>query len=319
MSSNTYHNGKNELVGQSPKLLQVSRLIEKLASSRCAVLIQGESGTGKEVVAKSIYNKNPKGNFVTIDCSSLVGSLMESELFGHMKGSFTGAVNSKIGLLESANLGTAFFDEIGELPLELQAKLLRVLHEKEFRPVGSLVTKRSDFRLIAATNKKLEEEVTKGTFRKDLYYRLGVVNIQLAPLRERPEDIPALAAHFLQRYGSGHILTRECLEALLVYDWPGNVRELEHAIEGMTAISDGIDLGLQDLPKSILEYVKQIRLPANRKNSSPDFPGTLFESEKAMIRQALEFTKGDKLAASAMLGISRATLFRKLKEYQLAC
>ena len=307
---------KYELVGQSPKLHQVSRLIGKLAIRRCSVLILGESGTGKEIVAKSIYNRNPAGNFVTIDCSSLVGPLMESELFGHMKGSFTGAVNSKIGLLELANTGTAFFDEIGELPLELQAKLLRVLQEKEFRPVGSLSTRRSDFRLIAATNKNLEDEVRSGRFRKDLYYRLKVVSLQLAPLRERREDIPALIAHFLNRYGDGHVLTQACKDAFLQYDWPGNVRELEHAIEGMTAISEGILLDLPDLPKSIFEYVQEQDSPSNHE-ASPDFPGTLIELEKKTIRKALQFTKGDRLAASVLLGIGRATLFRKLREYNI--
>ncbi len=325
------------LVGQSPKLHQVSRLIEKMAVSRNSVLILGECGTGKEVVARSIYNKNPKGNFVTIDCSSLVGPLMESELFGHMKGSFTGAVNSKIGLLELANTGTAFFDEIGELPLDLQAKLLRVIQEKEFRPVGSLVTKKSDFRIIAATNKDLEKEVEKGTFRKDLYYRLKVVNLRLAPLRERREDIPALAAHFLQRYGSGHVFTQECMEAFLVYDWPGNVRELQHAIEGMTAVHTGPLLHVYDLPSSIRNFLHTQRLPARAVAASasssgnyvsapslelrefPDCPiPTLMEAERRMILQALEFTKGDRLAASMILGIGRTTLYRKLKEYQLA-
>ena len=330
----------NVLVGQSPKLHQVGRLIEKLAQSRNSVLILGECGTGKEVVARSIYNKNPKGPFVTIDCSSLVGPLMESELFGHVKGSFTGALNTKIGLLELANNGTAFFDEIGELPLELQAKLLRVLQEKEYRPVGSLVTKRSDFRIVAATNKDLEKEVDKGTFRKDLYYRLKVVNVRLAPLRERREDVPALVAHFLERFGSGHVLTQECLEAMLTYDWPGNVRELEHAIEGMVAIHTGPLLHVQDLPSCIRNFLHHQRLPAMAAAASTmhstsqgidyvnaqtpqimQFPNcpvpTLIEMERRMIQQALEYTKGDRLTAATILGIGRTTLYRKLKEYQM--
>ena len=189
------------LVGQSPRIRNVLRMVEKLGRCRWPVLLLGETGTGKEVVARSIHKVQPVGPFVTIDCSSLVGPLMESELFGHVKGAFTGAVTSKTGLIEVANGGTAFFDEIGELPLDLQAKLLRVLQEKEFRPVGSLTHRRSDFRVIAATNRDLAKEVEKGTFRRDLFYRLNVVNLRLAPLRDRKEDIPALIAHFLARHG----------------------------------------------------------------------------------------------------------------------
>ena len=328
------------MVGQSPKLHQVNRLVEKLAQSRNSVLILGECGTGKEVVARNIYNQNPRGPMVVIDCSSLVGPLMESELFGHAKGSFTGAINAKIGLLELANGGTAFFDEIGELPLDLQAKLLRVLQEKEFRPVGSLTTKRSDFRIIAATNKDLEKEVEKGTFRKDLYYRLKVVNVKIAPLRERREDVPALIAHFLVRYGKNHSLTQECIEALITYDWPGNVRELEHTIEGMAAIHTGPLLHVQDLPSAIRNFHHAQRMPAraavaasgsNSSHYEPaytpspqvvEFPNcpipTLIEMERRMIEQALDYTKGDRHTAAMILGIGRTTLYRKLKEYQIA-
>src|SRR5579863_7248201 len=181
---------RHVLVGQSPRARQVLRLIEKMGNCHWPALLLGETGTGKEVVAREIHNRSPHGPFMTIDCSSMVGPLMESELFGHVKGAFTGAANAKIGLIEAANGGTAFFDEIGELPLDLQAKLLRVLQEKEFRPVGSLTTRRSDFRIIAATNRDLAKEVVKGTFRRDLYFRLNVINIRLAPLRERKEDIP---------------------------------------------------------------------------------------------------------------------------------
>ena len=227
------------LVGQSPRIRNVLRMVEKLGRCRWPVLLLGETGTGKEVVARSIHNLNPVGPFVTIDCSSLVGPLMESELFGHTKGAFTGAHMPKTGLIESANGGTAFFDEIGELPLDLQSKLLRVLQEKEFRPVGSLTQRRSDFRVIAATNRDLAKEVEKGTFRRDLFYRLNVVNLRLAPLRDRKEDIPGLIAHFLTRYGRGHTLTQETLETMLSYDWPGNVRELENCIQHMVAINSG--------------------------------------------------------------------------------
>src|ERR1700741_2449964 len=217
---------RHVLVGQSPRTRQVIQLIEKLGKCRWPALLLGETGTGKEVVARAIHNIAGVGPFVTIDFSSLVGPLMESELFGHVKGAFTGATATKIGLIEAANGGTAFFDEIGELPLDLQAKLLRVLQEKEFRPVGSLGTRRSDFRIIAATNRDLAKEVEKGTFRRDLYFRLNVINIRLAPLRERREDIPALINHFLARVGGNYSITAEALEVMLNYDWPGNVREL---------------------------------------------------------------------------------------------
>src|SRR5579863_3824738 len=189
------------LVGQSPRTRQILRLIEKLGKCRWPALLLGETGTGKEVVARAIHAMTvSKEAFVTIDCSSMVGPLMESELFGHVKGAFTGAANAKVGLIEAANGGTAFFDEIGELPLDLQAKLLRVLQEKEFRPVGSLITRRSDFRIIAATNRDLAKEVERGTFRRDLFFRLNVVTVRIPPLRERKEDLPLLIEYFLEKF-----------------------------------------------------------------------------------------------------------------------
>src|SRR6202162_3887655 len=231
---------RHVLVGQSPRTRQVLRLIDKLGKCRWPALLMGETGTGKEVVARAIHSLTAsKEPFVTIDCSSMVGPLMESELFGHVKGAFTGAATTKIGLIESANGGTAFFDEIGELPLDLQAKLLRVLQEKEFRPVGSLTTRRSDFRIIAASNRDLAREVEKGTFRRDLFFRLNVINIRLSPLRERKEDIPELINHFLTRVGGNYTVTAEAMEAMLSYDWPGNVRELENLIHIMVDIYSG--------------------------------------------------------------------------------
>src|ERR1700678_1541804 len=206
-----YDETRHVLVGQSPRARQVLKMIEKLGRCRWPALLLGETGTGKEVVARQIHQISPQGPFVTIDCSSMVGPLMESELFGHVKGAFTGAATTKIGLIEAANGGTAFFDEIGELPLDLQAKLLRVLQEKEFRPLGSLNTRRSDFRISAATNRDLAKEVEKGTFRRDLFFRLNVINIRLAPLRERKEDIPALINDFLSRAGGNHSLTAEAM------------------------------------------------------------------------------------------------------------
>src|SRR5580658_3688285 len=248
---------RHVLVGQSPRTRQVLHLIEKLGRCRWPALLLGETGTGKEVVARAIHSLSPAGPFVTIDCSSMVGPLMESELFGHVKGAFTGAATAKVGLIETANGGTALFDEIGELPLDLEAKLLRVLQEKEFRPVGATGTRRSDFRIIAATNRDLAKEVEKGTFRRDLFFRLNVINLRLAPLRERREDIPALINHFLSRVGGNYSVTAEAMEVLLTYDWPGNVRELENCVQHMVAINSGPLLHAADLPSSLQNFILQ--------------------------------------------------------------
>jgi transcriptional regulator with PAS, ATPase and Fis domain len=330
------------LIGQSQRIRQVLKLVDKLGRCRWPVLLLGETGTGKEVVARAIHNVSPVGPFVPIDCSSLVGPLMESELFGHVKGSFTGAVVAKTGLIELADGGTAFFDEIGELPLDLQAKLLRVLQEKEFRPVGSLLQRRSDFRVIAATNRDLAREVEKGTFRRDLFYRLNVVNLKIAPLRDRKEDIPALIAHFLSRYGRNHSLTQETLEAMLSYDWPGNVRELENCIQHMVAINSGPLIHTIDMPSMLQSHLTSRRsqsmavgalaaVPPHhvaagecatepralpRAECPPIIP--LMQMEKQAIIGALEYTKGDRAVAANLLGIGRTTLYRKLKEYQIA-
>jgi DNA-binding NtrC family response regulator len=334
------------LVGNSARIRHVLKLVDKLGRCRWPVLLQGETGTGKEVVARAIYGVNPVGPFVTIDCSSLVGPLMESELFGHMRGAFTGAVAPKTGLIETADGGTAFFDEIGELPLDLQAKLLRVLQEKEFRPVGSLVQRRSDFRVIAATNRDLAKEVEKGAFRRDLFYRLNVVNLRISPLRDRKEDIPALIGHFLNRYGKNHTLLPETLEAMVSYDWPGNVRELENCIQHLVAINSGPLLHAADLPSMLQHHLmtRQSRYlsvgagvgPVTNGLSSlraateledewgapPRKPaGTilpLMQMEKQAILEALEYTQGDRAVAAHLLGIGRTTLYRKLKEYRLA-
>src|SRR5580704_2782024 len=248
---------KPALVGQSPRTRHVLQMIQKLGKCRWPALLLGETGTGKEVVARAIHNISPAGPFVTIDCSSMVGPLMESELFGHVNVFFTGAATAKIGLIEAANGGTAMFDEIGELPLDLQAKLLRVLQEKEFRPVGAVSTRHSDFRVIAATNRDLAAEVEKGTFRRDLYFRLNVVNIRLSPLRERREDIPALINHFLSRVGGNYSVTAEALEGMPSYEWPGNVRELENCVQHMVAINSGPLLHVADRPSSLQNHLLQ--------------------------------------------------------------
>jgi DNA-binding NtrC family response regulator len=340
----TFDETRHVLVGRSARTRHVLRLIEKLGNCRWPALLLGETGTGKEVVARDIHTRNPIGPFVTIDCSSMVGPLMESELFGHVKGAFTGAASAKTGLIEAANGGTAFFDEVGELPLDLQAKLLRVLQEKEFRPVGSLTTRRSDFRIIAATNRDLHTEVEKGTFRRDLYFRLNVINIRLSPLRERIEDIPSLINHFLERAGAHHTITPEAMEVLLSYDWPGNVRELENCIQHMVAINSGPLLHVADLPSNLQNHLAQKKsqyltaaagIGFDRHTSTqepsaganhtvetvPPGPAAvipLSELERRAIINALDYTKGDRAVAAHLLGIGRTTLYRKLKEYQLA-
>jgi DNA-binding NtrC family response regulator len=316
------------LIGQSARMRHVQTLIEKLGRSKWPALLLGETGTGKEVVARAIHNVKPVGPFVTIDCSAMVGQLMESELFGHVKGSFTGAVMAKPGLIELANGGTAFLDEVGELPLELQAKLLRVLQEKEFRPVGSVQTRRSDFRIIAATNRDLSKEVEKGMFRKDLFYRLNVVSVRLAPLRERRDDIPGLIDFFLEKYGRGQVIDSAALELMTQYDWPGNVRELENAVQQMVALDSGPTIGAGSLPSPLRNYqlasefgdASAAPSPAQL-HFRPDIGSQILplaEVERRSILQALEQTRGDRALAAHLLGIGRTTLYRKLKEYGVA-
>ncbi len=329
------------IVGVSEAIQKTIRLIRKVGRGPWPVLVLGETGTGKELVARAVHDVQSRGPFVTIDCSALVGPLMESELFGHVRGAFTGAVGAKTGLIERANGGTAFFDEIGELSLDLQAKLLRVLQEKEFRPVGSVAARRSDFRVIAATNRDLAREVERGNFRRDLYYRLNVVCLKLAPLRERKDDIGPLVEHFLQRYGAGHRLTKEAMDALMEYDWPGNVRELENCIQQMVAINTGPLLHVHDLPSPVRNFLVARRKPvasaaaagyrgsvraaARAEPFPPHRPVAgdppvlpLEEVERRAILQALQYTNGDRAVAASLLGIGRTTLYRKLKEYCLA-
>ena len=244
------------LVGQSPQIREIRQLIEKIARTRSPVLLLGETGVGKEVVARAIHDANPAGNFVPIDCGSLVGPLMESELFGHTKGAFTGAAEPKKGLIELASGGTAFFDEIGDLPFEMQVKLLRVLQEREYRPIGSLVRYKVDLRVIAATHRDLAREVARGGFRQDLYYRLNVITLRIPPLRDHMEDLIPLIEHFLQRLGGRHSLTHECRAALLDYHWPGNVREVWNCLQRMTAMNTGPLLHVGDLPSPIRNHLQ---------------------------------------------------------------
>lgn len=308
------------IVGSSAKIQDVLRMISRLKDTHTPVLITGESGTGKELVARAIHFRGSFANrpFVAVDCGSLVPTLIESELFGYEKGAFTGALKSKAGLFQSANGGTIFLDEIGELPTELQAKLLRVLQEKEIRPVGSNQKIKVDVRVIAATNRDLEAEYRNGTFRKDLYFRLNVVTVHLPSLRERRSDIPTLAHWFMDRInpGSSMQVTTAAMKCLLQYDWPGNVRELENCIERAIALGDRKTIDVNDLPPSMASSSPGSE-PAMPAPASTVSSTDLEDIERATIQRVFEQVNGDKAMAGKMLGISRATLYRKLKRYNI--
>ena len=323
--------GMGGLVGQSPEMEKLYRILSKVAYSTHPVLILGESGTGKELVARSIHFNGPNAGkpFVTVDCGSLVSTLIESELFGHMKGAFTGADRTKEGLLASAEGGTVFLDEIGELPLDVQAKLLRALQEKEVRPVGANTTKPISARVLAATNRDLAAMVERGSFRKDLYFRLNVVNLRIPPLRSRREDIAALAMHFLERAeqasGVKRSFSDSTLRVMTEYDWPGNVRELENAIERACALSSGPVLHMGDLPTQLQNFRLQQGPSVHADDESPQRSESvrtgdgeivsIAEMEKHAILGTIRQLKGDKLMAAKLLGIGKTTLYRKLKEY----
>ncbi len=307
------------IVGSSSKIQDVLRMVARLKDTRTPVLICGESGTGKELVARAMHFRGgfAKRPFVAVDCGSLVPTLIESELFGHEKGAFTGAIRPKEGLFQAANGGTIFLDEIGELPLDLQAKLLRVLQDKQVRPVGSNHSVKVDVRVVAATNRDLEAGYQTGTFRKDLYFRLNVVTVYLPSLRERKSDIPTLVQYFLDRYSSATQsvdITPAALKCLMVYEWPGNVRELENCIERAIALGDRELIDLEDLPPAIRASAPaKSATPVPQSYSSND----LEDIERVTIQRVFDQVNGDKLLAGKMLGISRATLYRKLKRYNI--
>jgi two-component system, NtrC family, response regulator AtoC len=308
------------IIGSSSGMQDVLRMISRLKDTRTPVLISGESGTGKELVARAIHFRGTlaQSNFVAVDCGALVPTLMESELFGYEKGAFTGATKSKAGLFQAANGGTIFLDEIGELPLEMQAKLLRVLQEKEVRPVGSNEKIDVDVRVIAATNRDLESAYRAGTFRKDLYFRLNVVTVHLPPLRERRADIPMLVHHFLNRYAAGmHLqVTAAAMKSLLQYDWPGNVRELENCIARAVTLGDRQTIDVLDLPPS-MRTEQSANMEMTPQDAASLSTTALAEMEKMTILRVFEQAHGDKALAGKMLGISRATLYRKLKRYNI--
>jgi len=305
------------IIGASPAMQQVFAKIRRAAPSDSTVLITGESGTGKELVARAIHNLSPRAlrEFVAVDCSALVESLLESELFGHVKGSFTGAHQTKHGLFELANHGTFFFDEIGNLSLNIQAKLLRVIQEREFMQVGSQRRIKLDIRIIASCNQDLREAIKEGTFREDLYYRISVVPIPLPPLRERNGDIPLLAEHFLRKHAQKSDrevkgFSPQALKMLSDYSWPGNVRELEHTIERILILEDGETIQPEHLPSFISQRQGEFQVFS-------DGEVTLEEVEKRYIQFILRRTKGQRQNAAKILGINRKTLAHKIEKYNL--
>jgi len=310
--------GFGSIIGRSPEMEKLYRIVAKAAHSTHPVLILGESGTGKELVARSIHFSGPFRDkpFIPVDCGSLVPTLIESELFGHTKGAFTGAHHAKDGLLSIAEGGTVFLDEVGELPTDLQAKLLRAIQEKEIRPVGSTKHIPINVRILAATNRDLEEGVSQGTFRRDLYYRLNVLSLRIPSLRERRQDIPILATHFLERQtrasGNERTLSDDAMKAMLAYDWPGNVRELENCLERACAFTTGPMIHLGDLPAGISQ-LQETNVSAVGSNANKIMP--MSELERQTILNAIAQLNGDKLKAARMLGIGKTTLYRKLKEY----
>ncbi len=305
--------GIEHIVGQSPAMAAVLDTVRQVAPTRTTVLIEGESGTGKEMIAQAIHRLSPRseGPFVAVHCAALAPTLLESELFGHERGAFTGAVERRIGRFEMADGGTLFLDEVGDIAPAVQVKVLRVLEERRFERVGGNAPIEVDVRLLAATNRDLRAMVAAGAFREDLFFRLNVVAIRLPPLRERPEDIPLLAARFAEEFAAREgrpppALSPVLLDVLAAHRWPGNVRELRNVIERMVVLSRGPELAPDDLPPELRRT--STAAPASG-------PTTLREAERRLLIEALEATGGNRVLAAERLGIGRRTLFRKIKEY----
>ncbi len=313
--------GFGGIVGRAPEMEKLYRIIAKAANSIHPVLILGESGTGKEMVARAIHYSGPFRDkpFIPVDCGSLVPTLIESELFGYVKGAFTGANQTKDGLLSMAEGGTVFLDEVGELPVDLQAKMLRAIQEKEIRPVGSTRRIPINVRILAATNRDLEQAVAQGEFRRDLYFRLNVLSLRIPALRERRQDIPLLIGHFLERMartsGTEKMLSDEALKAMLAYDWPGNVRELENCLERTYAFTSGPLIHITDLPREVANLPLLEGANGNGVGNGNGKIIPMAELERQTILKAITDLHGDKLQAARLLGIGKTTLYRKLKDY----
>ena len=312
----------NNIIGKSDAMKHIFDLIEQVAPRRSTVLIQGESGTGKELVAKAIHASSGRNHapFITINCGNIPADLLESELFGHVRGAYTGATSAKKGLFEAANGGTLFLDEVATISLETQAKLLRVIQEREFRRLGGLENIKVDVRIIAATNVDLQTSVQQGIFRDDLFYRLNVIVIKMPPLRERTDDIPLLAEHFIRKYGAENdrdnmTLESSALKMLMDYDWPGNVRELENAIERAVVLSPGSGIKADFFPKNIAATLYAPAVPGNLNGTS--LKERVGNYEKSIILAALEKTDWNQKKAAQLLSVNATTLSEKMKRFKI--
>ena len=311
---------QGQLIAQSSKMKELLGTVDKIAASNASVLIEGESGTGKELIARRIHELSARRQypFIAVHCAALTETLLSSELFGHEKGAFTGATDRKKGRFERAHQGSLFLDEIGEISMDTQVKLLRVLQEGEFERVGGTKTIKVDVRLICATNKTLLDEVQQHKFREDLYYRINVIYLKVPPLRERKEDIAPLVDIFIRQYASLNSkkvwgIEKKSLEALVQYDWPGNIRELKNIVERMIVLSSGDTLTIDQVP----EDLRAGRTPGTGAGSALENISRITDAEKELIQKALQETRGNKSTAAEKLGISRRTLYRKLEEYKL--
>jgi transcriptional regulator with PAS, ATPase and Fis domain len=313
------------VVGLSDALIDVYRIVDRVADTTCTILITGESGTGKEIVARAVHRASPRSEapFVAVNCGAIPEALLESELFGHARGAFTGAHQTKAGRIAMAQGGTLFLDEIGEMPLSLQVKLLRILQSREYSPVGDNRVLKADVRIVAATNVNLESAVQAGTFREDLYYRLNVIHLTVPALRERAEDVPVLVQYFLARakekLGRDQItgISRTAAQLLAEYNWPGNVRELENTIERAVLLCAGPQIEPKDLPQRVLGLGTERRVSARLPDAGLDLRNAVENFENQLIRQALERTKWNKKQAATLLGLNRTTLVEMLKRKRI--
>jgi len=311
----------SHLIGEHPLIQKITQLVRKVATTDATILIMGESGTGKELIARAVHALSPRVDrpFIPVNCGAIPAELLESEMFGHERGAFTGAIGQRAGMFQLANGGTIFLDEVGEMSATLQVKLLRVLQDREIRPVGADRVFKVDVRVLAASNKDLAAEVEEGNFREDLFYRLQVIPIVMPPLRERRSDIPLLTSHFLEKHnrkrsGRPARIVEEAMVHLWEYDWPGNVRELENLLERLVILSEDGVIGVEHLPPSIRSFISEKKIPRPTLGEEGlDLNTAVEEFENRLIEEALRRTKGNKQAAARLLGLKRTTLVAKLR------